>query len=73
MYINLRTREGCDLPKKIFHKLNLDFNPRPREGSDEAEMLLFLLPLISIHAPVKGATLAITAGLATIKFQSTPP
>ena len=33
-----------------------DFNPRSREGSDERGVAYAHLPLISIHAPVKGAT-----------------
>jgi len=33
------------------------FNPRAREGRDEASALVFFYDLaVSIHAPVKGAT-----------------
>ena len=34
-----------------------DFNPRPREGSDETESGDKIDNKISIHAPVKGATI----------------
>ena len=34
----------------------LDFNPRPREGSDLLELGDLSSLGISIHAPVKGAT-----------------
>ena len=33
-----------------------DFNPRSREGSDIFGVLTAVIILISIHAPVKGAT-----------------
>ena len=32
------------------------FNPRPREGGDEAQRPKFELITVSIHAPAKGAT-----------------
>ena len=34
----------------------MDFNPRSREGSDQAVNLQFIAVCISIHAPAKGAT-----------------
>ena len=33
-----------------------DFNPRSREGSDQQQAGLIRAMMISIHAPVKGAT-----------------
>ena len=33
-----------------------DFNPRSREGSDNALFMRFVEEGISIHAPAKGAT-----------------
>ena len=35
------------------------FNPRSREGSDKNSYILSIVSTISIHAPVKGATLNI--------------
>ena len=54
---NPRTREGCDKNKVHPISRHYHFNPRTREGCD----LSWPLPwhpgvLISIHAPVKGAT-----------------
>ena len=34
----------------------MSFNPRTREGCDIEELLILLQYLVSIHAPVKGAT-----------------
>ncbi len=36
--------------------LNIDFNPRSREGSDTVTFKQFWEVIISIHAPAKGAT-----------------
>ena len=36
------------------------FNPRPREGSDQLKHHHLMRLLISIHAPVKGATTTLT-------------
>ena len=49
------------------------FNPRSREGSDEAAELRREEDAISIHAPVKGATLTDPAFVRLSKFQSTLP
>ena len=35
-----------------------DFNPRSREGSDPEQNYLCWMPMISIHAPARGATLS---------------
>ena len=50
------------------------FNPRPREGSDVTLHTFLTAWLISIHAPVKGATeIAYLIPSPIVKFQSTPP
>ena len=56
---NPRTREGCDLSSLEFHDCpSLRFNPRTREGCDSngfgVESCKYR---VSIHAPVKGATI----------------
>ncbi len=33
------------------------FDPRPREGSDDPPLMTAIDSIVSIHAPVKGATL----------------
>ena len=54
---NPRSREGSDLRVPAAYHLHDNFNPRSREGSDDAlGVASFLLGLISIHAPAKGAT-----------------
>ena len=54
---NPRPREGSDCWVSVQEIHNRNFNPRPREGSD---VLVFgslaIKRIISIHAPVKGAT-----------------
>ena len=57
---NPRTREGCDPYKERKRQQYHNFNPRTREGCDD-NMLApeSLLDYISIHAPVKGATMMI--------------
>ena len=56
-YFNPRTREGCDLWRRLYGRCGHDFNPRTREGCDGVILLLLGQHLrISIHAPVKGAT-----------------
>ena len=62
---NPRTREGCDEEMKRIDTLKNHFNPRTREGCDELmEMDRSDSIVISIHAPVKGATLEQTTGKA---------
>ena len=39
------------------------FNPRTREGCDESDKLIRQAFEVSIHAPVKGATLLVLGGL----------
>ena len=52
-----------------------NFNPRSREGSDMSWMLAHAgLMIISIHAPVKGATRTMQANIRLDPtFQSTNP
>ena len=56
-YFNPRTREGCDFLRRHFLLRTCHFNPRTREGCDlpVVDDNVFR-PIISIHAPVKGAT-----------------
>ena len=50
------------------------FNPRTREGCDESVSgLLRVTTEVSIHAPVRGATLAVYDFTRKEKFQSTHP
>ena len=53
---NPRPREGSDHTVRYAWGNKTDFNPRPREGSDETIKRANGLDVISIHAPVKGAT-----------------
>ena len=57
-YFNPRTREGCDLRKGRNQALLQHFNPRTREGCDTGAGVKAGATSISIHAPVKGATLS---------------
>mgnify|MGYP001699443272 CR=1 FL=1 len=75
-HFNPRTREGCD-SKHELTKLTeaYNFNPRTREGCDflPEQIALYHL-IISIHAPVKGATgLRHIDATSKPKFQSTHP
>ncbi len=49
------------------------FNPRPREGGDVRTGGIARVQLVSIHAPVRGATKLPRRVLAASLFQSTPP
>ena len=52
----------------------LCFNPRPRTGGDLAECGVDPHEFVSIHAPARGATLALVFELwSMLSFQSTPP
>ena len=54
---NPRTREGCDLAASAVPMTLPYFNPRTREGCDrQRPVAYFATQVISIHAPVKGAT-----------------
>ena len=54
---NPRTREGCDSSVLRARRTVSDFNPRTREGCDDPkDREAVHQAMISIHAPVKGAT-----------------
>ena len=53
---NPRSREGSDLTRALSRSADYYFNPRSREGSDQWGLVQQLDRMISIHAPVKGAT-----------------
>ena len=55
---NPRSREGSDYPRRARPGLIEGFNPRSREGSDGLAIQPFRKAQVSIHAPVKGATIA---------------
>ena len=70
---NPRPREGGDaLPSKQTVASG-SFNPRPREGGDDYAELKRRWRVVSIHAPVKGATVCVTYEGGEERFQSTPP
>ena len=50
-----------------------DFNPRSREGSDQASSRANIVTGISIHAPARGATIASIRWTTVNTFQSTLP
>ena len=55
-YFNPRSREGSDPYDRWAAMFKANFNPRSREGSDALVVDSVNRHLISIHAPVKGAT-----------------
>ena len=65
---NPRTREGCDYSVCFFCSDRTDFNPRTREGCDSARTVHRSSCGISIHAPVKGATLAMVMLLSSCRY-----
>ena len=56
MSFNPRTRVGCDLLSSIKMKLATGFNPRTRVGCDNNQITGTPISIVSIHAPVWGAT-----------------
>ena len=53
---------------------NINFNPRPREGSDLASgPLPHLAQFISIHAPVKGATDTLEKSVSNVEISIHAP
>ena len=59
---NPRAREGRDKSSTAPASTSPCFNPRAREGRDDAESRKAVLPHVSIHAPVKGATSSARSG-----------
>ena len=57
-HFNPRSREGSDSQSQMGRCAFEHFNPRSREGSDEEILAVRAKAIISIHAPVKGATLS---------------
>ena len=55
---NPRSREGSDAEYSPIFSVVSNFNPRSREGSDIDHAQEYINLTISIHAPVKGATIA---------------
>ena len=60
---NPRPREGSDRDFLVTWFMMINFNPRPREGSDDVVVIEKFTSRISIHAPVKGATLCLAFNL----------
>ena len=54
---NPRTRKGCDLFLMVKRQLLRSFNPRTRKGCDGYTALYMAKEKVSIHAPVKDATM----------------
>ena len=53
---NPRTHVGCDLTVNNCFQSVIDFNPRTHVGCDQVQLFYLCLILISIHAPMWGAT-----------------
>ena len=70
---NPRSREGSDNSSSHSCRQIKNFNPRSREGSDGDQAVFTPVSVISIHAPVKGATSKRQNRRAAPTFQSTLP
>ena len=71
---NPRSREGSDVPVSPRALASARFNPRSREGSDVHCIYMHSLQSVSIHAPVKGATIINISDFSIFNpFQSTLP
>ena len=70
---NPRTRVGCDSLRLCALSSHTSFNPRTRVGCDTMSRLFAQFLSVSIHAPVWGATIAVTLFSMMTKFQSTHP
>ena len=70
---NPRPREGGDPTREVVGAISYGFNPRPREGGDRVRPQALRGCRVSIHAPMKGATIVMLANAADVVFQSTPP
>ena len=65
---------GVRLKSKRFALLWTGFNPRTHTGCDDPNPVTEPIGTgVSIHAPTRGATTAISAALVTVLFQSTHP
>ena len=72
-HFNPRSREGSDNSSSHSCRQIKNFNPRSREGSDGDQAVFTPVSVISIHAPVKGATSKRQNRRAAPTFQSTLP
>ena len=73
-YFNPRSHERSDEPVKVRVVFPCDFNPRSHERSDGFRGSQGdCKPLISIHAPTRGATVLKVLFFAPLQFQSTLP
>jgi len=70
---NPRPRTGGDIDTASTTNVAVGFNPRPRTGGDDLQWGLFPDPLVSIHAPARGATRRNSFAVIPYQFQSTPP
>ena len=64
---------GCDKKTDSLKPLDVYFNPRTHVGCDQCKQLRPILRLISIHAPMWGATYYYSPAGQVNKFQSTHP
>ena len=69
---NPRARAGCDRPDAYFKPIEMFQSTRPR-GVRRGRSFSDGRMIVSIHAPARGATLALFAVVAHFKFQSTRP
>ena len=65
----------CGARHDQFRKLCVcySFNPRAHAGRDETSIEGKLLEPVSIHAPMRGATICTPSSVSQMKFQSTRP
>ena len=70
---NPRAREGRDMAHNTKAEFIRCFNPRAREGRDIATAAQKTALIVSIHAPVKGATYRTIFIAMIYRFQSTRP
>ena len=57
---NPRAREGRDVRRNLYGQVSRCFNPRAREGRDPHHIAVVVWQTVSIHAPVRGATIVIS-------------
>ena len=71
---NPRTHTGCDLRKREYYLGLGCFNPRTHTGCDIVNnKIVNLIPMVSIHAPTRGATSRFPTKRHLLAFQSTHP
>ena len=73
-HFNPRSHEGSDPFRFCMNQMMIYFNPRSHERSDDvADSVYGSMPVISIHAPTKGATQRLVLFQLIFSFQSTLP